>query len=125
MAAAPPCGGLIRSRGVSRPSAYNPTAMSDAPVTPSLPALILYRRAGCSLCDEARTMLDALLDDRRARGLPAPPVDERDIDTDDAWQRAFFDRIPVVELGAARLETVTSLARLRRLLSEQLDGIPA
>ena len=99
--------------------------MSDAPVTPPLPALILYRRTGCALCDEARTMLDALLDDRRARGLPTPTVEERDIDTDDAWQRAFFDRIPVVELGTARLETVTSLARLRRLLSEQLDGVHA
>ena len=99
--------------------------MSDPPVTSSSPALILYRRTGCALCDEARRMLDALLEDRRMRGLAAPPVEERDIDTNDAWQRAFFDRIPVAELGTARLETVTSLARLRRLLSEQLDGVHA
>jgi hypothetical protein len=95
--------------------------MTDAP----LPDLVLYRRADCSLCDEARAMVDALLDDRRQRGLPAPTVDERDIDTKDAWQRAFFDKVPVVELGEARLETVTSLAKLRRLVAEQLDGIPA
>jgi len=121
MAAAPPCGGLNLSKGPSRGLAYNPTAMTDAP----LPDLVLYRRAACSLCDEARAMVDALLADRATRGLPVPAVDERDIDTNDAWQRAFFDRIPVVELGTGRLETVTSLAKLRRLLAEQLDGVPA
>jgi hypothetical protein len=121
MAAAPPCGGLNLSRGPSRGLAYNPTAMTDAP----LPDLILYRRAACSLCDEARAMVDALLADREARGATLPCVEERDIDTNDAWQRAFFDRIPVVELGTGRLELVTSLAKLRRLMAEQLDGVPA
>ena len=121
MAAAPPCGGLNTSAGPSRPLAYNPTAMSDA----SLPHLILYRRTDCALCDEARSMVDALLQDRREHGLPTPTLDERDIDTNDAWQRAYFDRVPVTELGEARLETVTSLAKLRRLLAEQLDGMPA
>ena len=95
--------------------------MTDAP----LPDLVLYRRADCGLCDEARRMVDALLDDRRSKGLPAPTVDERDIDTDAAWQRAYFDRVPVIELGGARLDTVTSLAKLRRFLADQLDGIPA
>ena len=95
--------------------------MTDAP----LPDLILYRRAECGLCDEARAMVDALLEDRSRRGLPNPAVEERDIDSDDGWQRAYFDRVPVIELGEARLETVTSLAKLRRLLAEQLDGMPA
>ena len=72
--------------------------------------------------DVAREMVDALLADRRARGLPIPTVDDRDIDTDAGWQRAFFDKVPVVELGDARLDTVTSLARLRRLLADQLDS---
>jgi hypothetical protein len=99
--------------------------MSDAAETPPLPALILYRRAACDLCDDARAMVDALLDDRRKRGLPTPTVEERDIDTDDTWQRAFFATIPVVELGGARLETVTSLVRLRRFLDGQLDGVSA
>jgi hypothetical protein len=121
MAAAPPCGGLDHPQGPSRPLAYNPTAMTDAP----LPHLILYRRAACALCDEARAMVDALLDDRRQRGLPTPAVEERDIDTNPAWQREHFATIPVLELGDARLETVTSLAKVRRLLSDQLDDVPA
>ena len=99
--------------------------MTDASEHAPLPDLVLYRRAECGLCDEARAMLDLVLDDRRAKGLPAPAVAERDIDSDDEWQRTYFATVPVVELGTARLETVTSLARLRRFLAEQLDGIPA
>ena len=95
--------------------------MSD----PSLPDLIMYGRPDCGLCAEARSMIEALLDDRVGRGLPAPAFVERDIDTDPGWQQAFFATIPVVELGDRRLETVTSLAKLRRLLAEQLDGVIA
>ncbi len=95
--------------------------MTDAP----LPDLILYGRPDCGLCAEARSMIQTLLADRTARGLVTPTLVHRDIDTDPAWQRRFFAVIPVVELGDRRLETVTSLAKLRRLLAEQLDGVGA
>lgn len=84
--------------------------------------LFLYARPGCPLCDEARVLLEALLAERRAAGLTAPAIVERDIETDPDWQRAFFATIPVVELAGRRLELVTSLARLRRLLTEVLDA---
>jgi glutaredoxin len=90
--------------------------------SPDLPALILYSRPGCGLCDDARTLLQALLDRRAAAGLAAPTLEERDIDSDPAWQRAYFATIPVVELGERRLETVTSVAALRRLLDEGLGA---
>lgn len=90
-----------------------------------LPDLILYGRPGCGLCDEARTLIQALLADRHARNLPTPNFVERDIDTDPAWQRAYFATIPVVELGDRRLETATSLAALRRLLDDVLDREPS
>jgi hypothetical protein len=93
-------------------------------VTP-LPDLILYGRPECGLCDETRTLLEALLADRRARNLPTPNLVERDIDTDETWQRAYFATIPVVELGDRRLETVTSLAVLRRLLEDVFDREPS
>ena len=93
-------------------------------VTP-LPDLILYGRADCGLCAEARAMVAAVLDDRRSRGLPAPALVERDIDTDPAWQQAYFAAIPVLELGERRLDAVTSLAKVRRLLADALDGVPA
>lgn len=92
--------------------------MRDAP----LPDLVLYGRAGCHLCDEARAILAALLDERAHAGLLAPTVVERDIDTDPAWERAFFATIPVIELGDRRLELVTSAAKVRRLLVDVLDA---
>jgi hypothetical protein len=90
-----------------------------------LPDLILYGRPGCGLCDEARELLDALLAVRAAAGLPTPTLQEIDIESDPALERAFLATIPVVELGERRLESVTSAAKLRRLLAEVLDGTPA
>jgi len=86
-----------------------------------LPDLILYGRADCGLCDEARDLLRALLDERRANALPTPALRDIDIESDPALEHAFFTSIPVVELGGRRLETVTSLAKLRRLLADVLD----
>ncbi len=87
-----------------------------------LPALVLYSRAECHLCDEARVLLRALLAERAGAGLPAPAVEERDIDTNADWHRAYFSTIPVVELGDRRVKLATSAAKLRRLLSDVLDG---
>ncbi|HUP53979.1 MAG TPA: glutaredoxin family protein [Methylomirabilota bacterium] len=89
-----------------------------------LPDLILYGRPDCGLCDEARELIQALLGDRAARGLATPTLREIDIESDPALERAFLATIPVVELGAQRLETVTSAAKLRRLLNDVLDGTP-
>jgi glutaredoxin len=93
----------------------------DASTTP-LPDLVLYGRVGCHLCDEAHETLTFLIDDRRRNGRPAPSLQVRDIDSDPAWQSAFSATIPVVELGDRRLELVTSVARLRRLLTDVLDS---
>ena len=92
--------------------------MHDAP----LPDLILYVREGCHLCAEARTSITLLLDERASTGRPMPRLVERDIETDPAWQRAYFATIPVIELGDRRLELVTSVAKMRRLLTDVLDA---
>lgn len=95
------------------------------PMTAPLPSVVLYARAGCHLCEEARAALDLLLADRASRGLAAPPVVERDIEADEALHRAFAFTIPVVEVGEHRLELATSLAKLRRLLADALDPADA
>jgi hypothetical protein len=92
--------------------------MRDTP----LPDLVLYGRPGCGLCDEARGLLIALLDERAHAGLLSPRLVERNIDTDPGWERAYFASIPVVELGEQRLELVTSASKLRRLLTDVLDA---
>ena len=92
--------------------------MHDAP----LPDLVLYGRAGCHLCDEARAMVTALLAERSRAGLITPVVVERNIEFDPAWHDAYFEAIPVVEFGDRRLDLVTSVAKLRRLLTDVLDA---
>ena len=86
--------------------------------------LYLYARAGCHLCEETRTALVQLLAEREAAGIPYPTLVERDIDTNEDWQRAFMATIPVIELRDRRLELATSPARIRRLLADVLD-VPA
>jgi hypothetical protein len=93
----------------------------NAPVTDHLPELVLYTRTGCHLCDEARAIVQGLLEDRAARALPIAALRERDITTDPAWERQFFDRIPVLELGGQRLELATSVTAIRRFLADALD----
>lgn len=91
--------------------------MHDAP----LPDLILYGRPDCRLCDEARDTVISLLRQRAEAGQPGATLVERDIETDDVWQRTYFASIPVLELGDRRLELATSQAKIRRLLADGLD----
>ena len=91
------------------------------PVIP-LPDLILYGRPGCHLCDDARAFVAQLLETRTRAGLAVPALVERNIETDPAWQQAYFETIPVVELGGRRIELATSPGRIRRLLSDVLDA---
>ena len=95
--------------------------MADAP----LPDLILYGRPDCGLCDEARDLIRALLDERGNAGLPVPMLTEIDIESDPVLERQLLATIPVVELGDRRLELAMSAAKLRRLLSDVLDTEPA
>ena len=67
-------------------------------------------------------MLDALLADRAARGLPAPGVTERNIETDDAWHGRYLFTIPVLAVGDRELALATSTTRIGGFLAEALDG---
>ena len=87
-----------------------------------LPDLVLYSRAGCSLCDEARDAIRVVLAERSTLGLSVPPLVERDIEADPELHRCLLERIPVVELGTQRVELVVTVGRMRRLLRESLDA---
>jgi hypothetical protein len=91
-------------------------------VTAPLPELTLYTRDGCHLCAEARALVQGLLEERAARALPVASLIERDITTKPDWERAFFDRIPVLELRGQRLELAVSPAKIRAFLADALDG---
>jgi hypothetical protein len=98
---------------------------SDMAATHPLPELILYSRPGCGLCDEARAIVQGLLEDRAARSQPLARLREQDITVDPALERAYFDRIPVVEINGRTLELAISTAQLRRFLADQLDTVRA
>jgi hypothetical protein len=96
------------------------------PDVPPLPALVLYARPGCSLCEEAREAIRLVVEDRAARGLAVPVVVERNIDDEPELHARLFERIPVVEIGNQRVELVVSVGKVRRLLNEALgDGSAA
>jgi glutaredoxin-like protein DUF836 len=86
------------------------------------PTIVLYTKPGCHLCDESRQLLDALLAERAAAGMTAPPIEERNILSNEAWERDYAFEIPVVELGGRTLTLATSASRLRHLLAEVLDN---
>lgn len=93
--------------------------------TPPLPDLVLYSRPGCHLCDDARAIVQGILEDRAARSQPIARLRERDITTDPDLERALFDRIPVLELRGHRLELAISATTIRRWLADQLDTVRA
>jgi glutaredoxin len=72
--------------------------------------LILYTRAGCHLCEEARELLA-----QHARWLP--DITEVDIDHDPRLQERFNTCVPVVSFdGKVRFRGKVSLVLLRRLI---------
>jgi len=93
--------------------------------SPALPELVLFTRAGCGLCDEAREAIEVVLDERRRSGRPVPLLREVDIAADPALKEAYGERIPVVTLGDERLELIVGARRLARLMERVLDGVTA
>ena len=90
-------------------------------MTPAfLPEIVLYERSGCHLCEDARARLEELLAAWAAAGRPAPRLVGRDIDSEPAWHDAFFETIPVVEIGERRLLLATSPARVRSFVEDAL-----
>jgi Glutaredoxin-like domain (DUF836). len=75
------------------------------------PQLVLYERAGCHLCDEARVLLDQMF---------GPDAYARvDIDADDALVLRYGFRVPVLALdGIDRLEAPITAPDLRALLGQ-------
>ncbi|MGI8904014.1 MAG: glutaredoxin family protein [Solirubrobacteraceae bacterium] len=73
--------------------------------------VVLYGREGCCLCADARAVL------MRVRAEHPFVLSECDIDSDDALQRAYLERIPVVTIdGVEAFELFVDEAELGRRL---------
>jgi glutaredoxin len=74
--------------------------------------VVLYGKADCHLCDEARAVLE------RVRSEAPFELVERDITTDEGLHRRYLERIPVVEVdGEEAFEFFVDEAELRRRLA--------
>jgi len=62
----------------------------------SLPEVVLYTRAGCHLCDEAKEQI------RRAQAEAPFTFREVDIDLDPELRQRFNEEVPVVFIGGKK-----------------------
>ena len=75
--------------------------------------VVLYSRPGCHLCDAARAVLEA------ERERTPFGFEEVDIQGDDALERNYGVRIPVIEIdGHAHFEFEVDAIELARVLRE-------
>ena len=82
-----------------------------------MPAVVLYGRPGCHLCDEARRVLLGLRSEGREFDL-----EEVDIESDDDLLRRYLERIPVVTVDG---RVVSELVPDRAALGASLDTVGA
>jgi len=75
----------------------------------------LYSRKDCHLCEQAKADLKAL-----EEKLPHRLV-EVDIDSDPALQKAYFDKIPVIEVGPYKLSAPFDKQKLMMTISAASD----
>ena len=75
------------------------------------PRVVLYERAGCHLCEEARVLLDEMIGPERYERL--------DIDLSDDLVVRYGFRVPVIAVdGVDRLEAPITGRDLRALLRD-------
>ena len=73
--------------------------------------VVLYGKAGCHLCEEARTEIEAVQADR------AFDLTEVDVSLDPVLHRKYGERIPVIEVnGQEAFELGVDRVALARLL---------
>jgi hypothetical protein len=84
------------------------------------PTLIVYRRSGCHLCDDAEILLRDELAMRARAGLPPPEVKRVDISIDPTLEARYRRRIPVFAIGDKESELVTSGRQVREFLERAL-----
>jgi len=92
---------------------YHPTQDAVHPGSIATVRVVLYSRPGCHLCDAARAVIEA---ERERTPFGFREVDVQD---DDALERAYGARIPVVEIdGDERFEYEVDANELTRALLE-------
>jgi hypothetical protein len=84
------------------------------------PTLVVYRRPGCHLCDDAELLLRDELAIRARAGLAPVIVTRVDISSDADLQSRYGRRIPVFAVGAVESDLVTTQRQVRDFLDRAL-----
>ena len=87
------------------------------------PTLIVYRRPGCHLCDDAESLLRDELAQRARAGLPPLSVEHVDVSTDVDLEARYGARIPVFAIGDQEAELVASSRQIRELLERAMPKL--
>jgi hypothetical protein len=85
------------------------------------PTLVIYRRPGCHLCDDAEILLRDELAIRARAGLPPVNVRHVDITGIADLETRYGRRIPVFAVGPVESELVTSQRQVREFLARALS----
>jgi glutaredoxin len=85
--------------------------------------LILYRRPACELCDEARAIVQIVLEERARLGETIPTFREVDITGDTILEERFGASIPVIAVDGRHLDLATGGKRVRSFLDRTLGRL--
>jgi len=85
--------------------------------SPALPTIDFYTRTGCHICDEARSTLQGLLEERARRGDPIARVRYVDLKDRPDLEADYGAWVPVLEVGGHKL----TLSSTYRPISQFLD----
>ena len=88
--------------------------------TAARPTLIVYRRPGCHLCDDAELLLRDELAQRARGGLVTATVRQLDISADPELEARYGSRIPVFAIDESEMELVISGRQVREFLERNL-----
>jgi len=88
------------------------------------PTLLIYRRPGCHLCDDAELLLRDELAQRARAGLAPVEVEHVDISADPELEARYRRRIPVFAIGDEESELVTNGRQVREFLERALPTAP-
>ena len=82
--------------------------------------LTIFRRDGCTICDEAEDLLIEELGARASTGQPVPTIERVDVSTSVELEERYGPRIPVFAIGRHELDLVVTPGRLRALLDRAM-----
>jgi hypothetical protein len=88
--------------------------------TATRPTLVIYRRPGCHLCDDAELLLRDELAIRARSGLAPITVTRVDVSRDAGLQARYGRKIPVFAIGSVESDLVTTQRQVRDFLDRAL-----